>query len=185
MSQFFVGTTAGSLPPVVPTQFNTQNGNATPLANILIVNGFDSTEDNANGIITKGGVVGTGTANEVDIVVTNRIQGTTSTAGATTSSIITFTPTITGTYAIECRISAYNTTASLGAGYSLFGTARFDGVNSNLCGTPDKIVNEEGAMASANITMTVSGANILINGAGYALQSINWSAVGLYTFVGV
>ncbi len=185
MSQIYKAVTSGSLPPVVPTQFNTQNGNAAPVGNILIVNGFDSTEDNSNGIITKGGVVGTGTANEIDIVVTNRIQGTTSTAGATTSPIITFTPTVIGTYAIECRIAAYNTTASLGAGYSLFGTVRFDGANSNLCGTPDKIVNEEGLMSSANITMTVSGANILINGAGYALQAINWSAVGLYTFVGV
>jgi hypothetical protein len=52
-------------------------------------------------------------------------------------------------------------------------------------GTPDKITNEEGAMSSANVTMTVSGANVLINGEGYAAQTINWSAVGLYTFVGV
>ncbi len=67
----------------------------------------------------------------------------------------------------------------------MFGTARFDGVNSNLCGTPDKIVNEEGGMSAANVTMTVSGANILINGVGYAAQEINWSLVGLYTFIGV
>jgi len=163
----------------------TQDGTAVPAANILIVNGIDSTENNDNGIITKGGVVGTGTANELDVVITNRIQGITSTVGATTSAIITFTPTVIGTYAVECRVSAYNTTSALGAGYSIFGTARFDGVNSNLCGTPDKIINEEGAMSSANCTMTVSGANILINGVGFAAQNINWSAVGLYTFVGV
>ncbi len=39
-------------------------------------------------------------------------------------------------------------------------------------------------MSSANISMTVSGGNILINGIGYAAQTINWSAVGLYTYVG-
>ena len=179
-----INTSTGPVPPAVATSYVTQNGTAVPAANILIVNGFDSTENNNNGIITKGGVAGTGTANEVDIVITNRIQSNATTSGSVTSPIITFTPTTLGTYAIECRIAAYNSTSSLGAGYSVFGTARFDGVNSNLCGTPDKITNEEGAMSSANVTMTVSGANILINAVGYAAQTINWSAVALYTFVG-
>jgi len=186
LSQFYQGVTTGSLPPSVPTTFETQDGAAVPAANILIIDGFDSRENNVNGIITKGGVVGTGTSNEVDVVITNRLKNATviTTVGAVTTPIITFTPTVIGTYAIECRVSAYNTTASLGAGYSIFGSIRFDGVNSNLCGTVDRIVNEEGAMSSANVTMTVSGGNILINGVGYAAQTINWNAVALYTFVG-
>ncbi len=185
MSQIYKPlSNSGPFPPTIPTEFDTQDGNATPAGNILIVNGESSTENNSNGIITKGGVDGTGTINEVDIVVTNRLIGTTATVGVATSPIITFTPTVIGTYAVECRVAAYNITSLLGSGYSVFGTARFDGVNSNLCGTPDKIVNEEGAMSAANITMTISGANILISGTGYAAQTINWSAVGLYTFVG-
>ncbi len=184
MSQIYKSLVSGPVPPAVATSYVTQNGTAVPAANILIIDGFDSTENNDNGIITKGGVVGTGTANEVDVVITNRLQGTTSTSGAVTAPIVSFTPTVIGTYSIEYRVSAYNTTALLGAGYSIFGTARFDGVNSNLCGTPDKITNEEGAMSSANVTMTVSGGAILVNGTGYLAQEINWSAVGLYTFVG-
>lgn len=184
-----VNQASGPVPPVVPTSFVTQDGTAVPAANILIVNGFDSREDNNNGIITKGGVAGTGTANEVDVVITNRMQGTTNTIGAATSPIITFTPAVIGTYTIEIRIAAYNKTASIGAGYSIYGTARFNGAISVLCGTPDKVVNEEGDMSSANATMTVSGADILINGVGYQLlgvdQDINWSAVALYTFIGV
>ena len=196
MSQIFKQVTAGVLPPVVPTSFTTQNGTAVPAANILIVNGNDSTENNANGIITKGGVVGTGTGNEVDIIITNRLQGTVTTVGAATQTIVTFTPTVAGTYAIEARVAAFNTTSTEGAGYSLFGTMRWSaggGGTATLCGTPDKIVNEEGSMAvpspnGANCTMTVSGGSVLINGVGYAVlavdQTINWSCVGLYTYVG-
>lgn len=186
MSQVYKSLVSGPVPPAVATSYVTQNGTAVPAANILIVNAFDSTEDNSNGLITKGGVVGTGTANEVDIVITNRLtnSGTITTVGLVTTPIITFTPTVIGTYAIELRVAAYNTTSLLGAGYSVFGSARFDGINSNLCGTADRIVNEEGAMSSANVTFTVSGADIILNAVGYALQTINWSAVGLYTFVG-
>ncbi len=190
MSQIYKSAASISpLPPAVPTSFNTQDGNAVPSANILLVNAYDSIENNANGVTTKGGVAsgdppGTGATNEMDIYLTNRLQGTTTTVGLVTSPIITFTPTAVGTYAIEIRVAAYNTTSTIGAGYSVFGTARFDGANSNLCGTADRIVNEEGAMSSANCTFTVSGANILINGVGYAAQTINWAAVGLYTYVG-
>ena len=177
MSQIYKSA-AGSTPSI-PTSFQTDNGIATPAANILNILTNDTTVNNNNGIED------TGSGNTVTILLTNRLQGSVTTAGLVTSPIITFTPTVIGSYTIECRISAYNTTSSLGAGYSLFGTARFDGVNSNLCGTVDRIVNEEGAMSSANSTFTVSGANIIISGVGYAAQNINWNAVALYTFVGV
>lgn len=179
-----INTTSGPVPPVVPTSFVTQDGTAVPAANILLVNGFDSTENNDNGIITKGGVVGTGTANEVDVVITNRVSGTNSTVGAASATIATFTPTAVGTYAFEFRISVYNTTSLLGAGYSIFGAIRFDGANSNVCDIFDEIINEEGAMTNLDIAVSVAGANVLVTGTGYAAQTINWAAVGLYTFVG-
>jgi hypothetical protein len=181
MSQFFINSANNPPPPAVPTSFVTDDGTAIPAANILNVNGIDSIENNSNGILTRSNP---NLSNNLQIIVTNRIQGTVSTSGAVTSAIVTFTPTVIGTYSIEARVSAYNTTSTLGAGYSIFGAVRFDGVNSNLCGTPDKIINEEGTMSNANCTLTVSGANILINGVGYAAQTINWSVVGLYTFIG-
>jgi hypothetical protein len=185
MSQVYkLQASIAPLPPAVPTQFNTQDGNAVPSGNILIVNGEDSTENNANGIITKGGVVGTGTSNEVDVVLTNRVNGSASTVGAVTSTIITFTPTVIGTYAFEFRIAAYNTTSSLGSGASVFGAIRFDGVNTNICDLFDEINNDEGAMTGTDIAVISSGADMLLQATGYLGQTINWSAVGLYTFVG-
>lgn len=183
MSQIYKPlTSAGPIPPIIPTQFTADDSTVgIPIANNLNLLSNDTTANNVNGIQTT--TIANGSANHYT-QLTNRIQGTVSTSGAVTSAIVTFTPTLVGTYAIEYRIAAYNTTASLGAGYSVFGSARFDGVNSNLCGTADRIVNEEGTMTSANVTFTVSGANILLNGVGYAAQDINWSAVGLYTYVG-
>lgn len=190
MSQFFISSSAAPPPPDVPTDFVTQDGTAVPAANILLVNAYDSRENNDSGITAKGGVAagdppGTGAANELDLYITNRVQGTVTTVGLTTSPIITFTPTVIGTYSFEVRIAAYNTTSTLGAAYSVFGSARFNGVTSTLIDIVDKITNEEGTMTSANATFTVSGANVLVNGVGYAAQTINWSAVGLYTFVGL
>ena len=182
MSQAGIATSSsGPLPPEVPLQFTTEiNGPAIPAANNLNVFGSTFEDNYQNGIVTSG------STDTLIIGLTNRIVGTVTTTGAVTSPIITYNTYVggPGTYAIECRIAAFNTTSTLGAGYSLFGTVRYDGVNANLVGTPDKIINEEGAMVSANVTMTVSGANTLINGLGYVGQTINWSAVALYTYVG-
>ncbi len=184
MSQIIKDLSSGPVPPAVPTSFVTDvNSPAIPVANVLNVLGNDTTANNDNGVRTDG----SSGSNTLTVQLTNRLQGTVTTVGIipTSSAIITFSPTVIGTYAIECRVGAYNTTSSLGAGYSIFGTIRFDGANCNLCGTMDRIANEEGAMSSANVTMTVSGGSVLINAVGYAAQTINWSAVGLYTFVGV
>lgn len=182
MSQFYQGVTSGALPPAVPTSFVTDDGTAIPLANVLNVNGVDSRENNANGLLTRANP---DLSDNLEVVITNRLQGTVTTSDATSTPLITFTPSVVGSYTIESRICAYNTTDALGAGYSLFGTARFDGVNSNLCGSADRIVNEETGMGNCTATFTVSGANILINAVGLAGKTVNWSAVSLYTFVGV
>lgn len=179
-------TSGGPIPPIIATSYVTQDGTAVPAANVLIVNGFDSTENNSNGIITKGGVVGTGTSNEVDIVLTNRMQGTGNTTGVgvTTVDLITFPLGLTpATFVIDANICAFNASTPAGAGYSIFGTVRTTGAAASLVGTPDKINNEDAAVVAAAVDIIVSGNNMIVRATGVNGLSINWSAVATYVTV--
>ena len=177
-----ISTTSGPIPPTVATTYVTDvNSPAIPAANVLNVLGNDTTVNNDNGVRTDG----SSGSNTLTVQLTNRLQGSGSTVGAVTADIVTFTPTVVGTYCLEFRTSAYNTTSTLGAGYNVFGAIRFDGVNCNVCGSADTIDNEEGAMTACDIDIVVSGANAILRVTGYAAQTINWGAVGLYTFRGV
>lgn len=179
-------TTSGPVPPAVPTQFTADDSTVgVPVANNFNLLSNDTTANNDNGIRTT--TIANGSANHFT-QLTNRLQGSVTTVGdgvPGTGTIISFTPTVIGTYSIEYRAAAYNTTSTLGAGYSMFGAVRFDGATSTICDTFDEIVNEEGAMSGVDIFVDVSGADIRLRATGYAAQTINWSGVGLYTFVGV
>lgn len=177
-----INTSSGPVPPTVATTYVTDvNSPAIPALNILNVFGNDTTANNINGIRTDG----SSGSNTLTVQLTNRLQGSITTVDATNGDIIIFIPTVIGTYALEYRVAAYNVTSSLGAGYSLFGAVRFDGVNSNVCDLFDPIDNEEGTMTNTNLDVVVSGASIILRATGYAAQTINWSGVGLYTFIGV
>lgn len=181
MSQIYKSGASGPVPPTVATSYVTDvNSPAIPAANVLNVLGNDTTVNNANGVRTDG----SSGSNTLTVQLTNRLQGSATTVGAASGDIITFIPTVVGTYSLEYRTAAYNTTSLLGAGYSFFGAIRYDGVNSNICDAFDEINNEEGGMAAVDLSVVVSGASIILRATGYAAQTINWSSVGLYTFIG-
>lgn len=184
MSQFQVVYPSGVTPPTVPLQFTTDAGTAVPAANNLDVKGKSSTENNANGVIVKGGTPNTPAADEMDIVLTNRVYGSVTTVDAATETIVTFSPTVIGTYVFEFRVAAFNTTNPLGSGTSVFGAIRYDGADVFICDLFDEINNDEGAMSGTDIAVIASGASMELQATGYAGQTINWAAVGLYTFVG-
>lgn len=188
MSQIYKSIAGGGpLPPTIPTEFDTQLGNAVPALNILIVNGFDSTENNNNGIITKGGVVGTGTSNEVDIVITNRIQGTVTTANATPTTVISFALGATpGLYTFDVQIAGYDITDAEGLGYFISGSVRTTGAAAIVIGTPDKVVNEEAApvdLSPCDANLTASANNAIVQVTGLAATNIDWNCVATYVFV--
>lgn len=109
---------------------------------------------------------------------------TATTTDATPTTITTLALTAAGTYSIEAKIAAYNTTDGTGAGYKIFTTAVSDGATAIKLGTEDKITNEQSGMTACDVSVTTSGANVLIQVTGIAGKTINWSCVGSYVFVG-
>ena len=178
-----ISAVVGPVPPSVPTSFVTDNGTAVPAANILIVHALDSTENNANGIIAKGGVAGTGTSNEVDLVLTNRLQGTTSTVGAVTGDVITFAlGTTPGTYTFDCKISGFNASTPAGAGYTIVGSARTTGAAAVLLTSQAIDHFEEAATVTCSASIVVSGNNVIFRVTGAAGLTISWNGVSEYIF---
>lgn len=184
MSQIFKGS-SGSNPPTVATSYETDNGTAVPAANILIVHATDSTENNNNGIVTKGGSPNTAASNEVDIVLTNRVTGQITTNNIGPTDIVTFNLGSTpGVYMFQAAVSAFNVTDTEGAAYAFTASARTTGAAAFEVGSEVRDIFEEGGMTSANCTFSVSGNTILVSGTGLAGKTIHWDCLIDYRFVG-
>ena len=180
MSEIIKPVTAGNLPPVVPTSFVTDiNSPAIPSDNILDVFGGSVTTNNVNGIQTDGSSGG----HVLTIELTNRITGSATTTNATPTTIASFslgaTPAV---FVFDIQISSFNATDVNGDGYFISGSARTDGATAVLCGTPDKIINEE-VSDSADANMIVSGNNVIIQATGIAGKTHRWKTVATYVEV--
>lgn len=159
-------------------EIDTQLGNATPIANIIILNGFDSIENNDNAIITKGGVVGTGTQNEVDIVLTNRTTGTVTTNDATLTTIITFSLGATpGTFFVFGNVQSFNASTPAGANFAFSGGYITNGIAAVELGTDFHDTFQSAALTTSDIFLNVSGNNVLVQVQGVVGLTINWNSV--------
>lgn len=174
-----LSSTAGPVPPSVATSYTTDindttittvpvaGGTAVPVANILRVSGD-------NGITT----VATPNADIPNNVTIRFIRGDTQTVGAQTKNVIS-QPTLTNSVLTIQIIVAGFSTDNLGIG--AYGTAVVKNIagTASLLNTVDLIVNKDagaGELGAANITVTVSGANLLVNVVGVAGKTIDWGA---------
>lgn len=175
-----INTQSGPVPPTVATSYVTDiNSPAIPAANVLDVFGGSVTTNNNNGIQTDGSSGG----HVLTIELTNRLTGSVTTTNATPATIVTFAlGAVASVFTFDIEISCFNLTDVNGDGYSIFGTARTDGATATLCGTPDKIVNEE-VMDTADANMVVSGNNVIIQATGIAGKTHHWRAVATYVQV--
>lgn len=181
MSQ--AGALSVSSTPSVPTSFVTDSGTATPVANVLNVLGNDTTANNNNGIQTTGSV------NTVTVELTNRLQGSSTSVGAVTSDIITFTlsdsvPTV---YRFGLMVTGIDTVTGDGVGYEVLATAKTDGAGGAAVATiiaSTSIDNDEDtSLVMVDMEFIASGNDVILRATGIAGSTINYSASGTYVQV--
>lgn len=178
MSQFYVGTTAGSLPPTVPTSFVTNSGTAVPAANVLNVFASESSTN------VDGGINTTGSGNTVTVLLTNRMTGSVTTSNATPAPLLTLPlGAVPGVYYIEGNLIAFDVTDAAGAGYAFSTAARTTGAAGIEIGTEFKDLFEEAALSSADLSVSISGNSLVISAIGIAGKTIDWNGYLTFRFI--
>ena len=159
--------------PSVATSYVTDDGTATPAANILNVLG-------GNGIRTSG------SGSTVTISMDNSGETTGQTIGAVTTNISTVdlgsTP---GTYSFRMNVAGYvsaGTDSGDGIGYFFTGVTRTDGAAATIIGTPEKFGFEDAALLVADVSLSVSVNNLVVDVLGVAGDTIEWSVLTNGTF---
>lgn len=177
MSQVIKNLASGPVPPTVPTSFHTDvNSPSIPIANIENIIGGTTSINNNNGVQTDG----SSGSNIITVQLTNRIQGTVTTTDATPTTILSFNlGAIAAVFTFQTEIACFNLTNVNGDGYSIFGTARTNGITATLCDNPDKVINEE-VNDNADATMVVSGNDVIIQAVGLPGVTHHWRALTTY-----
>ena len=173
MSQFFQGVTSGSLPPSVPTSFGTDLNDPTVLA-AAAAGGSVTAVANVIRMAGDNGIKTAQTSESGDLQI-RFIRGQDSTTDDETITLITQAIPTDSTLTIQIIVAGF---ASDNSAIGAYGTAVVKNVAgvASLVDDVDLIVNKEAALAAANITVTTSGSDLLVNVLGVAGLNINWGA---------
>lgn len=174
-------TSSGPVPPTVATSYVTDvNSPAIPAANVLNVIGGETTANNLLGIQTDG----SSGSNTLTVQLTNRATGAIGTNDDSTVTIITFPLGATpATYTFDGFISGLNTTTPSGGSYFFVAGARTDGATATSIGVEFTSEFEEAAFAAADVDVTVSGNNLIVQVTGIAANNIDWLSQFTYSQV--
>ena len=171
MSQIIKNLASGPVPPSVATLYTEDVGTATPALNNLNVLG-------------DTGIATSGSGSTITISIQNGSTDQAQTIGATTADITTIPLTVAGTYTFETRASAWESTGPSGAGFSINGVIRSDGVTATLIGDSDGFTHQDTALNASDVNIIASGNNAIVRVLGVAGLTVNWGAFTVYVFRG-
>lgn len=172
MSQQQTFSNLSIVPPEVPTEFDTDlqdlTVGAAPTAEGSVI-----PQSHKIRIAGDNGIKSVETSNAGDLQL-RFIRGSTTTTGAVTETAITQPILTNATLTIQIIVAGYSTD-NLGIG--AYGTAVVKNVGGtlSLINTVDLIVNADTGLTAANITVTTSGTNLLVNVVGVSGKTIAWT----------
>lgn len=164
--------------PTVPTTFTADSGSATPALNNLNVFGGNTVTNNDNGITTSGA------ASTLNIQLTNRATGATTTADATPISILTIPLGATpATFLLFGNVQAFNASTPSGASYSVNAAFRTDGITATFIAGEFDNIFEDADLVNASASLDALGNSVVLSVQGIAGTNINWNSILEYRMV--
>lgn len=161
-----------------------------PIQGIVTDDGVPAVVADVNGNVTFVGsngvaVIGQGPGSQVTIALENTQEFTLTTNDATPQALATIDAgTTAGVYSLDILIAAYAPPpVSAGGAYSMWGGIRTTGAAATLTGVADIAENEEAALIASDVSLQVSGNNIIVQVTGVAATTIRWKALVKYTLV--
>lgn len=110
------------------------------------------------------------------------LDGTGQTTGAVTDDLLTIDLGATaGTYAVQVRVAGFESTTPAGCNYQIDGGARTTGAAATLIGQSQEL-NEEAALSAADVSLVVSGNDLIVRATGVAALTIDWRCSVQYIF---
>ena len=106
----------------------------------------------------------------------HRYQGSGTTVGAATTTLITIPVTVASTMNIEVQVAGIEATP-LGVGGEVRGTVFRGGGAPTVLSISDKVVRASAPLAASTYDISVSGNNLIVTVTGVAAHTIEWYAI--------